>query len=286
MIYLITVSLVWAFSFGLIGNTLTGVDSFFVATVRLGLASLLFLPFLRVKSLTGLDGLRLLCYGFIQFGLMYVSYMSAFQYLPSHLVALFSIFTPLYVVLIHDLRNRQFSPRFLLAASLSVLGAAVIKMQELPSGQFWIGFFLMQVAGIAFAFGQICYRDWKQKHPSIHDRSVFALLAIGGVLCAGSFTVLYSEPLISEISSVQWQSILYLGFIASGLGFFLWNTGACRTNPGILAAFNNALVPLAVFVSLFVFGEIASVSMEAIFRLLIGGLLIALAVCIAIRKEA
>ena len=95
MIYLITVSLVWAFSFGLIGNTLTGVDSFFVATVRLGLASLLFLPFLRVKSLTGLDGLRLLGYGFIQFGLMYVSYMSAFQYLPSHLVALFSIFTPL-----------------------------------------------------------------------------------------------------------------------------------------------------------------------------------------------
>ena len=64
MIYLITVSLVWAFSFGLIGNTLTGVDSFFVATVRLGLASLLFLPFLRVKSLTGLDGLRLLCYGY------------------------------------------------------------------------------------------------------------------------------------------------------------------------------------------------------------------------------
>ena len=286
MIYLITVSLVWAFSFGLIGNTLAGVDSFFVATVRLGSASLLFLPFLRVQFLTGFDCLRLLGYGFIQFGLMYVSYMSAFQYLPSHLVALFSIFTPLYVVLIHDLRNRQFSPRFLLAATLSVSGAAVIKMQGLTSGHFWLGFFLMQVAGIAFAFGQIAYRDWKQKYPSIHDRSVFALLAIGGTLCAGSFTILYSEPLISEISSVQWQSILYLGFIASGLGFFLWNTGACRTNPGILAAFNNALVPLAVFVSLFVFGEIASVSMEAIFRLLIGGSLIALAVCIAIRKEA
>ena len=188
------------------------------------------------------------------------------------------------MVLIHDLRNRQFSPRFLLAASLSVLGAAVIKMQELPQDSFdW--FFLMQVAGIAFAFGQICYRDWKQKHPSIHDRSVFALLALGGVLCAGALPFCILSPLSARFL-VQWQSIIYLGFIASGLGFFLWNTGACQTNPGILAAFNNALVPLAVFVSLFVFGEIASVSMEAIFRLLIGGSLIPLAVWIAIRKEA
>lgn len=286
MYYLLIVSLVWAFSFGLIGNTLSGVDPFFVATLRLGCASLVFLPFLRLQLLSRIDCLRLTGYGCIQFGLMYVSYMSAFQYLPSHLVALFSILTPLYVVLIHDLRSMQFSPRYLLAAMLSVSGAAVIKMQGLPSGDFWFGFFLMQLAGIAFAFGQIAYRDWKRRHASIHDRSVFALLAIGGTICAGVFSLLYSDLEVGEINPVQWQSILYLGLIASGLGFFLWNKGASRTNPGILAAFNNALVPLAMFVSLFIFGEIGSVSHEAIVRLLIGGSLIVLALWIAIHKEA
>ena len=51
MIYISIVSLIWAFSFGLIGNVLAGVDSFFVATLRLGVASLLFLPFLRLKGI-------------------------------------------------------------------------------------------------------------------------------------------------------------------------------------------------------------------------------------------
>tara|TARA_E500000178_G_scaffold341106_1_gene384616 strand:+ start:501 stop:1361 length:861 start_codon:yes stop_codon:yes gene_type:complete len=286
MLYLALVSLVWAFSFGLIGNTLAGVDPFFVASVRLGCASLLFLPFFRPNLLLPLDCFRLLAYGFVQFGLMYVAYMKAYQYLPSHLVALFSLLTPVYVVWIHNLRNQSFSARYLLAAILSIVGAAVIKMKGLPSGGFWFGFFLMQLSGIAFAFGQIAYRDWKQVHTSIDDRSVFALLAMGGAFCAGGFSLFFSDGQLDEINLVQWQSILYLGFIASGLGFFLWNKGASRTNPGVLAAFNNALVPLAMIVSLFVFGEIGTASWEAIVRLLIGGVLIAFAVWTAVRKES
>ena len=42
MIYLALVSVIWAFSFGLIGSALSGVDSFLVATLRLGVASILF----------------------------------------------------------------------------------------------------------------------------------------------------------------------------------------------------------------------------------------------------
>ena len=48
-------------------------------------------------------------YGAIQFGLMYSCYMKAFQDSPSHLVALFSILTPVYVVLIHDFKQRKLS---------------------------------------------------------------------------------------------------------------------------------------------------------------------------------
>lgn len=285
MLYLAIVSLLWAFSFGLIGSSLVGVDSFVVATLRLATASLLFLPFLRPKLIKASDRLRLIIYGAIQFGLMYVCYMKAFQYLPSHLVALFSILTPLYVVVIHDLRKRQFSPRYLLAALLSISGAATIKIQGLPSGDFWLGFTLMQVAGIAFAFGQIAYRDWKRSQSTIKDASVFAWLTLGGTLSAGLFSCFFADPSALVISTAQWQSILYLGIVASGLGFFLWNKGATQINPGTLAAFNNAVVPLAMLFSLFIFGEIDQISKEALIRLLIGGLLVASAVTLATQSK-
>ena len=179
MFYLTIVSLIWAFSFGLIGNTLAGVDSFLIAAIRLGCASLLFIPFLKVDVVSVRDRVRLLFYGAVQFGLMYSLYMRAFHYIPSHLVAIFSILTPVYVVLINDIRQRKFSWRYLLVAIFSVLGAGIIKAKAVPSGDIWIGFMLMQGAGIAFAFGQVAYRDWKYNNQQINDRNVFSLLTIG-----------------------------------------------------------------------------------------------------------
>ena len=274
MIYLTIVSLIWAFSFGLIGNTLAGVDSFLIAAIRLGCASLLFIPFLKVDVVSVRDRVRLLFYGAVQFGLMYSLYMRAFHYIPSHLVAIFSILTPVYVVLINDIRQRKFSWRYLLVAIFSVLGAGIIKAKAVPSGDIWIGFMLMQGAGIAFAFGQVAYRDWKYNNQQINDRNVFSLLTIGGTLCTACFSSLFTDWSTLEINSDQWKSILYLGFVASGIGFFLWNKGATQSNPGTLAVFNNAVVPLAVICSLFFFGEINKTENGALLKLTTGAILI------------
>ena len=77
-----------------------------------------------------------------------------------------------------------------------------------------------------------------------------------------------------EINLDQWKSILYLGFIASGIGFFLWNKGATKSNTGTLAACNNAVVPLAVICSLFLFGEIKNIDADALLKLCTGSILI------------
>ena len=274
MIYLAIVSIIWAFSFGLIGSSLSGIDSFLVASLRLGIASLVFLPFLRVKEIKRIDGFRLIVFGAIQFGLMYACYMKAYQYIPSHLVAIFSILTPVYVVLIHNLLKRTFSSRYLWIAILSVLGAAAIKVKSVPSGDIWIGFGLMQAAGISFAFGQVAYRNWKKANSNFPDQSVFGLLTVGGFICVAGFSLMLTDFASVEITLSQWRSILYLGCVASGLGFFLWNKGATQTNPGTLASFNNAVVPLAVITSLFVFGESDSLDAENTLRLCLGTVLI------------
>jgi drug/metabolite transporter (DMT)-like permease len=286
MIYLALVSVIWAFSFGLIGSALSGVDSLLVATLRLGVASILFLPFLRLKDIGSVDRFRLIIYGAIQFGLMYACYMRAYQFIPSHLVAIFSILTPVYVVLIHDLRRRTFSKHYLWVAILSVLGATSIKAKTIPSGDIWMGFGLMQAAGIAFAFGQVAYRDWKRANPQVPDRSVFALLSLGGVFSVGCFSLVLTDYQTVELSTENWKAILYLGCVASGLGFFLWNKGASVSNPGTLAAFNNAVVPLAVLFSLFLFGEADSLDSESLVRLIVGAGLIGTAVFLGQRAKS
>src|SRR3972149_6330006 len=60
------------------------------------------------------------------------------------------------------------------------------------------------------------------------------------------------------LTGQQVLTLIYLGAVASGLGFFLWNVGARKVNGGTLAVFNDLKIPLAVAVSFIFFGEKAS----------------------------
>jgi len=77
----------------------------------------------------------------------------------------------------------------------------------------------------------------------------------------------------------QAGTLLYLGVLASGLCFFWWNKGAVLTNAGTLAVFNNLKIPLAVAVSLLVFGESTDLP-----RLILGGGLMIFAIWISRRR--
>jgi len=273
MPFLIAVSLLWAFSFGLIGSKLAGIDSNFIASVRLGLALLCFLPFFRLSRINRLDIAKLVAIGALQFGVMYISYMRAYVFLPSHLVALFSVFTPLYIALAYYLMQRSWHWNVVGCALLSIAGAVVIRYTQ-PSGSFWTGFALMQVSNIAFGLGQLLYRSWKRKHANIRDSEVIAALYLGGVIIAALGFFVFGDFEKITPTPAQWYALLYLGAISSGVGFFLWNKGAALAAPGILAASNNALIPLAMIVSLFYFGEAKDITSDAIIKLLIGAALI------------
>lgn len=281
MHYLALTSIIWAFSFGLIGNSLAGIDSIFVAAARLGIAIVVFAPFLKFSASRKSTPYKLLACGAIQFGVMYVCYMQAFLYLPSHLVALFSILTPLYVVAIHDLRQKRFHRQYFYVALLSITGAAVIKAPSSSTESIWAGFILMQIAGIAFAYGQVYYRDWKRNNPDISQLNSFAWLYAGGFLVALIASLFLTDWAKTSPTTSQIGMILYLGIIASGLGFFLWNKGASMSRPGTLATFNNAVVPLAMASSLFFFNEISDLTPEALIRLILGTACIGTAVWLA-----
>src|SRR5688500_12180456 len=130
MALLIIVSLIWAFSFGLIKRYLVGVDSTFVATARLGLAMVVFLPFLRLRGVAWKTMFSLAAIGVVQFGLMYLAYIESFRFLKAYEAALFTITTPIFVTLFADALDRTLRPRALGAAALAVVGTAFVAVKS------------------------------------------------------------------------------------------------------------------------------------------------------------
>lgn len=271
MIYLLLVSLLWAFSFGLIKGQLTSLDPFFVAFVRLALAFLVFLPFFRWQAFKKQKALLLV--GSLQFGLMYMFYIYSYQWLMAYQVALFTIFTPIYITLLDDFIQKRFQPVHFVAALLSVFGTGIIFWRQLEQSNFLKGFLMVQASNLCFAAGQILYRKYRGKQTSIAtEAQLFAALYLGGALIAGLVSAWSTNWATMELMKSQILTLIYLGIIASGIGFFLWNYGALKVNAGTLAIFNNLKIPLAVLVAFLVFGESTN-----LLRLFAGGSLLGLA---------
>ena len=272
MLYLLMVSIFWAFSFGLVKTNLSTIHPILISTIRLGTAMIVFLPFLRIRTVGKSLLIKLVCLGAIQFGLMYIFYNTAFQYLKAFEVALFTIFTPIYVTLIFDLLKKKSNWGHLSTSVLAIIGTAIIVQTGFNRPGMLVGFLLVQLSNISFAIGQVLYKEIMTREPKVKDQNVFGLLYLGGAGLTAILT-LFVVPLQKiVITPTQWWTLLYLGAIASGLGFFLWNLGARKTNIGALAIFNDLKIPLSITVSLLVFGEKASVP-----HLLIGGVIIVLA---------
>jgi drug/metabolite transporter (DMT)-like permease len=273
MIHLVAASLLWAFSFGLIKGQLAGLDPVAVSCVRLMLAALAFAPLILRSSLGRSTVFSALGLGMLQFGLMYVLYITSYRWLPAWMVALFTIFTPLYVVLFSDLMARRFHGRHLACGVLGVAGAAVVVVTAMPAGADGRGIILLQGANICFAAGQVLFVRLKGRAKG-NEAALLGWMYLGaGVL---TLTVVLArmaggiDPLAGWHPGVWWV-LLYLGLLPTALGFYLWNKGASRVGAGVLGAANNLKVPLAVLVSWIVFGE------EAAYGRVLVGLLVILA---------
>jgi drug/metabolite transporter (DMT)-like permease len=91
--------------------------------------------------------------------------------------------------------------------------------------------------------------------PELQDKSVFAFLYGGAVILTGIFSLWTTSFSQLSIQPHQWLALLYLGLIASGLSFFLWNLGARKVHEGSLAIMNNMKIPVAIIASVVFLGE-------------------------------
>lgn len=245
MKYLVIVTFLWAFSFPLIGYFIANeMDSFFAAFFRVFLAFLVFLPFLNFHISKALK-FKLIGIGALQIGVMYLFYYHSFLYLNVSEVALFTIFTPFYVSLVYDFFAKRFRPLYLISISLCVFGAFIIKFGAINS-HFLIGFLLIQMANLAFGVGQSLYKTVLEKHENINQKSIFGYFHLGAVFITALAFLIIGDTHNLPKNSSSWLVLFYLGIVASGLGYFLWNKGATLVDSGILAIMNNAIIPIAI----------------------------------------
>lgn len=259
MLALLFSSLIWAFSYGLIKGNLTNLSPDFVAWTRMIIPFLLFMPFFSKKNLSIKHSLFLFFIGAVQYGIMYLLVIRSYAYLQAHQIVLFTAFVPIYVTLIHNLWQKSFSLFQLGIAILSFLGVLCIYLGDLTWNATLKGFLLVQLSDLCFAFGQVAYKRFRKKHKELQDQNVYALLFFGGVIITGvSTSSLQGWSSFALLTAKQNYLLLYLGAIASGLCFFLWNRASVKTPIGTLAVFNNVKIPLGVLVSLVFFQEKAN----------------------------
>lgn len=267
MVYLFVVALIQAFSFNLIGEYLAGqVDSYFAVLARVLLAGLVFLPLTRWRQVEPRFVRAMLLIGALQYGITYVCLYLSFRVLSVPEVLLFTILTPLHVTLIEDALNRRFNAWALVAAVVAVAGAAVIRFDTL-SGDFFIGFLLLQLANFTYAAGQVFYRHLIARHPSDepHYRR-FGYFYLGALLVVLPAFLAFGNAQHLPSTDSQWLVLLFLGLCPTALGLYWWNKGACLVPGATLAVMNNLHVPIGLVLNLLIWNQA-----QPLGRLLVGG---------------
>ena len=270
MPYLSVVTVLWAFSFSLIGVYLAGkVDSDFAVLVRVSIAALVFIPFTLWRGLP-----RKLVAGFwlagaLQFGVTYLCLYRSFNVLTVPEVLLFTVLTPIYVTLLDDALARRFNPWSLVAALVAVGGGIIIRFERLE-GEYLIGFLLLQLANATFAAGQVLCRQLLARYPTEQPlHRFFGHFFLGALVLALPSFLLFGNPDRLPQTAVQWGVLLWMGLFATALGMFWWVKGSTRVDAGTLAIMNELHVPAGLLVNLLIWNREANLP-----RLAMGGAVI------------
>lgn len=255
MIYLILVSILWSFSFGIIKYGLSGIDSSFISLMRNLIAFLFFASLSLYNFKKFIFDIKLILIGAIQFGLMYVLYIQSYQYLPAYLIATFTITTPIFIGIFSQLlQNKSFSLSGIFSILLVVLGSLMMRFNIVNPLDYWLGFFLIQCANICFAIGQIMFKKWYSKNTSVDIIYNFSQMFFGAVLITSMFSIINSTN-IGMLNTYNLFALLFLGLFSTGFGFLAWNLGSLQVSNERLAVMNNVVIPIAIFNSFLIFGE-------------------------------
>jgi len=245
----------WSFSFGIIKYGLGDVNPILLSFLR-NLIAFVFFAFLTIYNYKKfVFDIKLIAIGAVQFGLMYIFYISSYQFLPAYLIATFTITTPIFIMIFSKIINHKpFTLNGIYSVLFVITGSYLIRLTVVNPFDYWIGFILIQFANLFFALGQLLFKEWKSKNKQTDVINNFSQLFFGAVIITFIFNSFYSNS-FETINSYHIPWLLFLGLISTGLGFLVWNLGSVKVSNERLAVMNNFVIPIAIINSFLFFQE-------------------------------
>ncbi len=270
MPYLVLITVLWAFSFSLIGEYLAGqVDSDFAVLVRVVIATAVFIPFTRWRGLPVRLRAGFWLAGALQFGITYLCLYRSFNVLTVPEVLLFTVLTPIYVTLLDDGLAKRFNPWGLLAALVAVTGGIIIRFKNIE-GEYLIGFLLLQIANATFAAGQVLCRQLLKRYPTEQPmHRFFGHFFLGALVLTIPSFLFFGDTGRLPQTITQWGVLVWMGLFATALGMFWWIKGSIQVDAGTLAVMNELHVPAGLLVNLLIWNHDANLP-----KLALGGAVI------------
>jgi drug/metabolite transporter (DMT)-like permease len=132
------------------------------------------------------------------------------------------------------------------------MGAAIIRYDKV-SDHFWTGLMLVQLSNISFAIGMVGYKRLMETRP-MPQHNAFAWFYMGAFWWRWRPGLCWVTAKLPT-TTLQWGVLVWLGVVASGLGYFMWNYGATQVDAGTLGIMNNVHVPAGLLVNLAIWQE-------------------------------
>src|SRR5690606_9312572 len=82
----------------------------------------------------------------------------------------------------------------------------------------------------------------------------FAGFFLGALLVSGSAMLLFADFTKAPSTATHWWVLVWLGVVASGLGYLGWNLATKWVNTAQLATMNNLLIPAGLLINFWFWG--------------------------------
>ena len=179
------------------------------------------------------DAAAIMLLGVAQFAVLILLLNYALVRLPASTCALVFASMPLFTLCLAVLTGRErFDARKLVGVALAVAGVAVLLgstaagasgNSSIAHNDYGWGMAALLGATVIGATTSILYGPYMQRYPALPTSS---LAMAASVLFLALYCLLGQQPLVPQLTTVQWGHVVFIG-LSSGLGYFclLWALG-------------------------------------------------------------
>jgi len=252
----IMVAVIWGLSFVAARIVLSTLTPVLLATVRFGIASLIFIPIilreLRVARAPKIqDLMELALLGFLGISIYFFLQYTGVKYAGAGISALLVVgLIPILTGMASfAVLKEGYSVRQMLGTGLGLLGVALITIPGLFLEKVDVLFY---VGVLCLFLNAVCWALYSTLNRRLMGRTgkplmVTAYITVFGTLMLIPMSVSSDWSLINSLQTEQWLSILYLSLVCSCAGYFLWSFALSKME-AVKASVWLYLEPVAAFV--------------------------------------